>query len=121
MAMLRHTVRTHTFVALHEQIIDLCLSTGSTDSAQTVSDNLSGLDQFLAQQRNEREQNARWITAGTGNEPRAGNFVAIDFGQPVDRVSEQIRGGVFVPIKFAVDRGVLNPKIGAEIDHARTG
>src|SRR2546423_10097363 len=101
MAMLRHAVRTYTFVAFHEQIIDLRLSTGATDSAQTVGDNLSGLDQFLAQQRNEREQNARRITPGTGDEPCAGDFVPINFGQPVDGVSEQTRGGVFVSVKFA--------------------
>src|ERR1051326_3695015 len=121
MAMLRHAVGPHAFVTFDKEIIRFRFSTRPAYAAQAVGNDVSRLDQLFAQKRNEWQQNARGITTGTRYQAGAGNFLAINLRQAVDRVGQQVWGGVLVSVKFAVSRGVFDSKIRTQIDHAQSG
>ncbi len=44
----------------------------------------------------------------------------MDFGQSVDGFCQQVRGGMRSTVKLLVDRGIVEPEVGAEVDHPET-
>ena len=81
---------------------------------------LSCLTKPGLQQRDERQQNAGGITARRGDEGGVLDLRAVDFGQAIDRLFEQLGRGMVVPVKFLVSGGVLEPEIGAQINDLAT-
>ena len=117
--MFRHAVGPHAFVAFDKQIIQLRFAPRSTHPAQAIGDYVARFDQLPPKQWNRRQQNAGRITTGAGNEARCPDLFAVNFRQTIDSIDQQLRDAVLVPVKLPVDHGVPDPKIRAQIDHAR--
>ena len=80
--VLGHAVRPEALVALDVQKRHVGLAPGAADAAQRVGDDLLGIDQPGLEQRNGRQQDARRVTAGRGDERRVGNGVGRISGRP---------------------------------------
>ena len=119
--MFRNAVRPHAFIAFDKKIIDFGLPPGAAHPTQAVGDDVIRLDQLVAEQRNQRQQNTGWITAGARDQSCAGNFVAINLRQSVDRVAQEAGCAVFVRVKLEVSCGIFDSEIGAEIDDPHAG
>ena len=109
----------HTFVAFGKKIIGFHFSARAGDPAQTGDQDSAPIDSFSANQRPKRNQNTCRITTGAGDQFRVPDLVPINFRQSVNGLAKQFRRGMIVAVKFLVNRGVAEPKIGAEIDNAR--
>ena len=76
----------------------------------------SGSIALRAQQRDQRKLRAGRVAAGIGDEMRAGDVVAIDLGEAVDRLPLQLRRVVLVAVPARVGVG-REPEVGRQIDH----
>ena len=117
MPVLRHAVRPDAFIAFAKQIIRLGLAARAAHAAERIGNDAGRLDQLRHQQRNQRQQDARRVTARGGNEHRFLDFIAVNFRQTINRLVQQIRRGMVVPVKFLVHRRAPEPEIGAEVNH----
>ena len=118
--VLGHAVRPEALVALDVQKRHVGLAPGTADAAQRVGDDLLGIDQPGLEQRNGRQQDARRVTAGRGDERRVGDGVAPEFRQPVNGLGQPLRRGVFGAVKLVVRVGVVEAEVGAQVDHRHT-
>jgi hypothetical protein len=104
------------FVALAEQIGGIGLAPGAADAAERVGDDLSGVDQAGADEREGGEEDAGWIAAGRGDDSGVADLVPVDFREAVDGLFEQVSGGVFMAVELQVAVGALESEVGAEVD-----
>src|SRR5713226_3817035 len=75
------------------------------------------IDRLCRQERDQRELGAGRVAAGIGDEMGAPDLVAIDLGEPVDRLPLQIGRMVLMAIPAGVGRRIGEPKVGRKIDH----
>ena len=61
------------------------------------------------------------VAAGVGHEPRARDAVAVDLGQAVRHVVEQLGRGMIVTVPLAVGGGGPQPQVAGEVDDGRLG
>src|SRR5690348_7779637 len=121
MSMFRNAVSANAFITFRKQISRVDFAAGTAHAAHARDENSFSIDCFAANERSKWNQNAGWITARTGNEPRAANLITINFRQSVNRLPQKIGRGMFMIVKFAVNVGIFDSKVGAEIENARAG
>ena len=110
-------------VALGEKEVDFRLAPGPADPAHAVDDDLRRVQQPGLQQRRERREHAGGIAPRRGHEPGGGDRRAASrqFRQAVDRLGEQRGSRVLVSVELAVNPGVAQAEIRAQIDHPQPG
>ena len=87
------------------------------DATLGVDDDADALDQSLGNQRSERQDARRGITSGIGDQSRGGNSFPEQLGKTVDRLTQARRIVVVVAVPVGIDTRVLEPVIGAQVDH----
>lgn len=88
---------------------------GPRDPRFGVDDDV--LDHAGAGERGEREQGGRRVAAGVGDQVGPGDLLAVSLGEAIDGLSQELRGLVFA-VPLLIDRGVVQPEVGAVIDYA---
>ena len=76
----------------------------------------SSRDQLRLGERQQREQHGGRIAAGTGDEPRCPDLVAIMLGQPVDGVLDQLGRAVLVGVPLGIEFRIAQAEIGRHVD-----
>ena len=119
--MFRNAVRPNALIALGKKIIGFHFATGAAHSAHACDQNCFAIDRFAANEGPQRNENARRITTGTGDEFRFANLVPVNLRQTINRLAQQIGRRMIVTVKFLVNRGIFYSKIRAQIDYPRAG
>ena len=88
------------------------------EAASTIR--LSVFDQPGVDQRLQREDRGGRIAARRCNRFGAADCLAVELGDAVDELAEQLRRLVRMAVPALVGRGVIEPEIGAEIDERNT-
>ena len=86
------------------------------DAGGEVDDDVVGVDHPGLQQRQDAVDAGRRVAAGARHQPRGADLVAVELGQPVDRLGLQVERQVRVAVPVLVDRRVAQPEVGGEID-----
>ena len=76
-----------------------------------VEDDLVQIDDPGRNQGPQRELARCRVTPGASNQPRALDIIAIELGQPVDRLALLFQRGVVVAIPFLVGFRIAQPEI----------
>src|SRR5207248_7298557 len=64
----------------------------------------------------EREQGRGWVAPWIGDHPSAPNAIAGELGETVDRLFQESRGRVRVPVPALVKRRIAQPKVASDVD-----
>ena len=115
-AMALDAVRLEVVGSLGEQKSHLRLAARAGDAGLAVGDQVRGVDDAGLEQRQEAELHGGRIAAGIADDARALIGVAVDLGQAVDRLLEEVGAGVRHPVPLLEHRGILEPEIRGEID-----
>ena len=115
-AVIADAVRREPLARFREQDILLQAAAGAGDARLRIDDDVRRVDQLRFHERQKREQHRGRIAAGTGYEPRSGDFVAIVLGQAVDRVFQQRGRAVLIAIPLGIGAGIAQAKIGRHVD-----
>jgi len=120
-AMFHQTVRLHALSTLNVQVHLVNLSAGAADATARIHDDVLATDHARLEQRNQRNEDARRITAGRGHELSLG-FPSgrSQLGQDEARTRKQLGCVVFAVI-FLVRGEIGDAKVRAQIDHALPG
>ena len=78
-----------------------------------------GLDQLVAQERNERQLRRRRVAARIGDQPGGADRVAIVLGQAIDRLLLQLQRLMRMAVVLRIELRVAQPEVGREVDHLR--
>ena len=113
MAVAQRGIGAGAFMAFHKEVIHFQFAARAADAAEGGGDDVLRLDEPGSEERDEGQQNARGITARRGDEGGVLDLRPVDFGQTIDRLFEQLRRGMDVPVEFLVSGGVFEPEIGA--------
>ena len=73
------------------------------------------LRQAIERERREAEDRGGRIAARAGDEVRAGDLLAVELGQPVDRVAEEV-GRAVLAVPLGVGAGVAQAEVRAQVD-----
>ncbi len=68
------------------------------------------LDELGVDKRQKRKQRRRWIASWTGDEPRGGDFVAVELGQPIGRARKKLWRGMVATVPLGVTPASLRRK-----------
>ncbi len=94
-----------------------CLSERPAGDARLrVDDDVGGVDQLRADERQERQKRSRRVAAGTRHKPRGGDLAAMVLRQAVCRARKKTRRGVLPAVPLGVDGRVLQPEIRRHVD-----
>ena len=91
------------------------LAPGARDARLRVDHHVA--DQPGAGERREREQRRGRVAARVGDEVGAGDPLAVQLGQPVDALAEQL-GRAVRAVPVLVDAAVAQPEVGRQVDDA---
>ena len=114
-AVARHPVGVDVLVDGHEVGLLGGGAPGARHARLGVDDDV--LDQPCARQRREREQRRGRIAAGVGDQRGAADLLAVQLGQPVDGLVEQL-GRLVLAVPPLVHRRVAQAEVGAQVDDA---
>ncbi len=117
-AMVEQAVGGDVLVGGAEQAGVLQRATGAAHAGDRVDDDARRLDRTLAHEGRQGEARRRDVAARRGDQPGALELAAVQLGQPVDRLGEQLRLVVLEPVPAGVQAGVLQPVGGGEVDDA---
>ena len=78
------------------------------------------IDEAGTRERQEREDRRRRIAAGSGDELRRADLVAVQLGDPVHGGAEQLGVGMVDLVPGSVDRCIAQPVVGRQIDDQRS-
>ena len=88
----------------------------TTDTGLEVNDDVIQIDHPVGNQRPERILPGRGVTTRPGHQPRIADIVAVEFGQPVNRLGLTFERIMLATIPPGVNLGVPQPEIGAQVD-----
>ena len=94
----------------------LGFAAGAADARGGVDDQAVRLDQPGIDQGLQREDRRSRVAARGRDRLRAADRLAIELGNAVDELAEQLRRLVRMAVPALVGRGVVEPEVGAEID-----
>ena len=117
MPMQRHAVASHTVLNLAEEKRDALLPARTTRAAHARDAQRRIGQQTGLQQRNQRHDDARGVTARARDESRALDFVRTGLWQRVNGLREQFGRGMRVSVKLFIQRRAAQAEIGTQIDH----
>ncbi len=109
-------VGVHAILDLGEEQALLERAAGPGDARLGVDDDVVGDDRLGREQGLEGELRAGRIAAGIGREPVRAQRVAGVLGEPVDGLGLEVRCAVRAAVDPLVDGGVLQSKVGREVD-----
>ena len=89
---------------------------GAGDAGGEVDDDLVRVDHPGPEQRQDAVDAGRRVAAGARHQPRGADRVAVELGQPVDRLGLQVERQVRMAVPVLVDRRVAQPEVGREVD-----
>ena len=115
--MLRHTVGAGALRAFAEQQRERFLTARSAHPAHAEDVNAVRPNEFLPQQRQQGQENARGVTPWRSDQLRPANLIPIHLRQPINRARQQIRPRVHGIVKFLVNFPIPQPEVRTEIDH----
>lgn len=90
------------FVAFAEEQGNGFLASGARDPAHAEDADALGLDEVALEKREEGQQHAGGVAAGSGDQSGRADGIGIDFREAVDRLSEEVRSRVRVVVEFLV-------------------
>ena len=117
-AVVEQAVGVEVLVDGAERGVGLGGPTGARDATRRIHDEPGALDEAGVEQRGERERRRGHVAAGRGDESGADEVLAVALGQPVDGLGEQLGLVVLEAVPLRVQRGVLQPVGGREVDDA---
>jgi len=94
---------------------------GAGGAALGIDHHVGVRDEPLPQQRHQREQDRGGVAAGVGHQPGSRDAVAVELGQPVRNVVEQLRRRMIVTVPLPVGGGGPQTQVAREVDHGRVG
>src|SRR4029077_5936222 len=115
-AMLWNAIGAKTFMAFGKQERFLRLAPRAAHPAHTARDDRRGLYHSRLQQGNKRQQDARRIASGRGNQGCSGDFFTMNFRNSENGIGKEMRCAVFVSVKFPKQGWVTQPEVRAQID-----
>src|SRR6185437_13784650 len=80
-----------------------------------------GIDEAGFDERHQRQQHRRRVTAGTGDETRGGDLLSVKLRQPVDCLPLQLRCAMVVAIPLRIGCPIAEPEIGRHVEHLDQG
>ncbi len=101
-----------------KRVVSLGVPAGAGDAALGVDDDAATLDAVVGDQGGEGEDGGGGVAAGVGDQVGGGDAVAVEFGQAIDGLGQAGGVGVVVVVPVAIDLGVLEPVVGAQVDDA---
>jgi hypothetical protein len=110
-----HLVWGHGLVDGDEVLAVRRLAAGARDARFRVDHHVA--EQSLARQRRQREDRGGRVAARVGDQPGAGDLLAMQLREPVDRVRE-VRGGAVLAVPLLVGGQLAQPEVGREVDDA---
>ena len=86
-----------------------------------INDDVLAGDQLVLHERKQSEQHGGGVAAGTGDEPRGADRLAVMLGQAVDGALHELRRAVLAAIPFRVGTKIAQAKVGRHVHdlHAR--
>ena len=88
-------------------------------AALGVRHDVGGLDQALAEKRDEGQEDRRGVAARVRDEPGAPQAVPVRLAQAEDGLADEVRGLVVVAVPLLVALGGREPQVAGEVDHDR--
>ena len=85
-------------------------------ASATMSD---GVDEPLAEERDERQKHRRGVAARVRDEPGAAQAIPVGLAQAEDRLADEVRGLVVVAVPLLVALGGGQAQVAREVDHDR--
>ena len=110
------TVRGKPLSRLREQDVLLERASGPGHARLCIDDDVRGVDEFGADDRQEREQRRRRIASRAGDESRGCDLFAVKLRQPVGGLVDEMRGDMLTPVPFGVSAGIPEAEIGRHVD-----
>ena len=115
--MLGQSVSAQAFIALAKEKGRLRLAPRPTHAAGTGHSDIGDIDQAGFDQRNERQQDRSGIAAGRTDKLGRAYGLAVQLGQTVNGLGEQLWRGMLLAIKFPVNPGVAQTEIRTQVDN----
>ena len=109
-------VRADIFVDLGKTHVHGSAPSRSRDPGEGIDHNTGGTNDAVFQRREERQDRARRVASGIGDELCRGDRVPVELGEPVDCAGEEIRGRVLAPVVQLVELSGPETEISTQVD-----